>query len=396
VLWSIIGLVLALAGLAGLPQLPDQLALWPPFLAGAWAAIRDVLVFLAGDVGRFGVVAVGVAVLLAFNVPWDRLRSSKEATSDGEEWAAAPAGEAVPVKESSAAAGDAETELVLRLATEEREDVGPQVQADQDAAAPRPQTEIERQPYFGGYWRGLPNFQCPYCPHATVDGSAAIERHIVGSHGDHRRAVVAGASSDYTQLARQWLKAAVALGQSAAALPSSGPFERRLFDPTSRIGYTTFTGDSVELRADERGVVTPRDAYEDQVLLGLGAPRLPGRVSWEARATAGTLFQFLVDNPPPTDELLVDHEAFGQLDKRGQIDAAAQEARLRNMFIDRHKAGVDGLLAEIEKLDDVDDRVRNVLDQVGITWATINAVAVFLVGAAERLGRRAAVDRELR
>lgn len=198
-----------------------------------------------------------------------------------------------------------------------------------------------------------------------------------------------GAPSDYSELARQWPQAAHALAHAPGAVPPSGPLEPRLVDPTTKVGYTSFSGDAIELLPDKRGVMVPRDPYEAQILDSMGAPRLPGRVSWEARELAATLFRFLVDNPPPTEGLLTHHGAYGTLDKLHQIDAAAQEQRLKGMFEERLKVDVARLLAEIERLGDQDDRVRDVLDRVGITWATINAVAVFLTGAAERLARRA-------
>jgi hypothetical protein len=33
--------------------------------------------------------------------------------------------------------------------------------------------------YYIGLWSGLPNFGCPYCGYATLDGSGAVEIHIL-------------------------------------------------------------------------------------------------------------------------------------------------------------------------------------------------------------------------
>ncbi len=222
-----------------------------------------------------------------------------------------------------------------------------------------------------------------------MDGPEAIDNHIIGTHADRVRVIPDGGHSEYTELARQWPQATLALDQAPGATPSSGALEPRLVDPSTRFGYTSFSGDSVELLPDERGIVIPRDLYEAQILDGMLAPRLPGRVSWEAREMAARLFGFIADNPPPVEGLLAYHGVYGTLDKSMQVQTAALEARLRNMFAERFRTEVVKLLAEIDRLGDSDDRIGDVLDRVGITWATINAVAVFLTGAAERLARRA-------
>jgi hypothetical protein len=33
--------------------------------------------------------------------------------------------------------------------------------------------------YYIGLWSGLPNYGCPYCGYATLDGSGAVEIHIL-------------------------------------------------------------------------------------------------------------------------------------------------------------------------------------------------------------------------
>ena len=32
--------------------------------------------------------------------------------------------------------------------------------------------------FFSGYWHGKPNYKCPYCAHATLEGTDAIYAHI--------------------------------------------------------------------------------------------------------------------------------------------------------------------------------------------------------------------------
>ncbi len=33
-----------------------------------------------------------------------------------------------------------------------------------------------------GSWSGIPNYQCAYCPFATIDGEEAIRQHIIDRH----------------------------------------------------------------------------------------------------------------------------------------------------------------------------------------------------------------------
>lgn len=33
--------------------------------------------------------------------------------------------------------------------------------------------------YYIGLWSGLPNYGCPYCPYATLDGPGQVELHIL-------------------------------------------------------------------------------------------------------------------------------------------------------------------------------------------------------------------------
>lgn len=34
-------------------------------------------------------------------------------------------------------------------------------------------------PYYDGLWCGIPNYKCPYCMFATLDGTGAVEIHIL-------------------------------------------------------------------------------------------------------------------------------------------------------------------------------------------------------------------------
>lgn len=72
---SIVGVLLTLQGLIGLPQLPDQLRSWSPLITGAWDALHGFLGVLTGDWARFFVVLVGVVLLVVLNVPWERFRN---------------------------------------------------------------------------------------------------------------------------------------------------------------------------------------------------------------------------------------------------------------------------------------------------------------------------------
>jgi hypothetical protein len=42
--------------------------------------------------------------------------------------------------------------------------------------------------YYIGLWSGLPNYGCPYCGYATLEGSGAVELHILArvDQGDER------------------------------------------------------------------------------------------------------------------------------------------------------------------------------------------------------------------
>lgn len=52
-------------------------------------------------------------------------------------------------------------------------------------AAPAPAANDERFPlaepgeYYSGLWSGIPNYSCPYCMYATLEGSGAVELHIL-------------------------------------------------------------------------------------------------------------------------------------------------------------------------------------------------------------------------
>lgn len=45
-------------------------------------------------------------------------------------------------------------------------------------APPSPDPET----YQAGTWSGVPNFVCPYCPYATLDGTALVVAHIASEH----------------------------------------------------------------------------------------------------------------------------------------------------------------------------------------------------------------------
>ena len=46
-----------------------------------------------------------------------------------------------------------------------------------------PESEVfplaEPGEYYVGLWSGLPNYKCPYCHYATLEGSGAVELHIL-------------------------------------------------------------------------------------------------------------------------------------------------------------------------------------------------------------------------
>jgi hypothetical protein len=42
--------------------------------------------------------------------------------------------------------------------------------------------EIASSEFFGGYWKGRPNFKCPQCPFASIAGVRAVREHIAGMH----------------------------------------------------------------------------------------------------------------------------------------------------------------------------------------------------------------------
>lgn len=36
----------------------------------------------------------------------------------------------------------------------------------------------KEEPYRSGEWDGIPNYKCPYCLYATIEGSHAVQVHI--------------------------------------------------------------------------------------------------------------------------------------------------------------------------------------------------------------------------
>lgn len=75
---NVLVILLALQGLIGLPQLPDQLRSWPPLITGAWNGLHRFLEPLSGDLGRWIVFIAVMALLLLLNVPWERLRADPQ------------------------------------------------------------------------------------------------------------------------------------------------------------------------------------------------------------------------------------------------------------------------------------------------------------------------------
>lgn len=91
-----------------------------------------------------------------------------------------PEAEAAPESEPAAEPepeGEAQDEDVLDAPKEEplRSTVHP--------AAPAGFTEADADPemgqFFIGRWFGKPNYGCPYCTFSTLDGTGAVELHIL-------------------------------------------------------------------------------------------------------------------------------------------------------------------------------------------------------------------------
>lgn len=47
------------------------------------------------------------------------------------------------------------------------------------AGSEEPYPLADQGPYYIGLWSGKPNFGCPYCSFATLQGSGAVELHIL-------------------------------------------------------------------------------------------------------------------------------------------------------------------------------------------------------------------------
>lgn len=42
--------------------------------------------------------------------------------------------------------------------------------------------EHKNDQYFDSLWCGIPNYKCPFCPHKSLGGPAAIDAHIYDYH----------------------------------------------------------------------------------------------------------------------------------------------------------------------------------------------------------------------
>lgn len=48
----------------------------------------------------------------------------------------------------------------------------------------QPARPVAAETYQIGEWAGHPNYGCPYCPFATLDGTALVVAHIATVHRD--------------------------------------------------------------------------------------------------------------------------------------------------------------------------------------------------------------------
>lgn len=75
-------------------------------------------------------------------------------------------------------------------AASEPETPKPALETEQGEAAPPPAVPTPADPplaepgeFYVGLWCGIPNYGCPYCLYRTLEGSGAVELHILEKIG---------------------------------------------------------------------------------------------------------------------------------------------------------------------------------------------------------------------
>jgi hypothetical protein len=169
--------------------------------------------------------------------------------------------------------------------------------------------------------------------------------------------------------------------------PPVSPEPRLIAKGSFVVAYEDFTGARVTVPVDAEGVAHPRTPYEEQLLVGQHAPRLPLRVADDAIEAARQIFALTDKQPPPHPDLATNHGKPAAMNDAAWQAAAQTEQQLKATYEGCCAASVATLLDELKWLGEDDVRAHRLLQDVGTTWATLNAVAVFLTGAAVRLRR---------